>query len=68
MLTFKKGTYTKAQLSVLYDALSGAQLSICKRVECTFCDTCPSYRACKDLANVLEYIATLIPERWHSKR
>ena len=67
MLTFKKGTYTKEQLGVLYDALSGAQLSICKRVECHFCDTCPNHRPCKDLTSVLEYIVTLIPERWCSK-
>lgn len=68
MLTFKKHSYTKAQLSVLYDALSAAQLSMCKSVDCNICCDCPNYRPCKDLACVLEYISTLIPERWASKR
>ena len=67
MLTFKKGAYTKAQLSVLTDALSAAMVSICKRSVCESCETCPNYRPCKDLASVLEYIDTLIPERWASK-
>ena len=68
MLTFKKHSYTKAQLAVLYDALSNAQLSMCNSVDCNICCDCPNYRPCKDLASVLQYIATLIPERWASKR
>lgn len=68
MLTFKKHSYTKAQLAVLYDALSVAQLSMCKSVDCSICCDCPNYLPCKDLASVLQYIATLIPERWASKR
>ena len=67
MLTFKKHSYTKAQLAVLYDVLSAAQLSMCKSVDCSICCDCPNYRPCKDLASVLEYISTLIPERWASK-
>lgn len=68
MLTLKKHSYNKAQLAVLYDAISAAQLSMCKSVDCNICCDCPNYRPCKDLASVLEYIATLIPERWVSKR
>lgn len=67
MLTFKKGTYTKGQLYSLYDALSSAQLSLCQSGDCANCNACSNTRPCKDLANVLEYIATLIPERWSSK-
>ena len=67
MLTFKKGSYTKGQLYELYDALSGAQLSLCMYGDSKNCDECSNTRPCKDLANVLEYIATLIPERWASK-
>jgi hypothetical protein len=64
MLTFKKGHYSKENLYVLYSALSGAQLSICTKAGCGDCHTCKVYKPCNDIARVLEYIATLIPERW----
>ena len=68
MLAFKKGTYTKAQLNALYDALSSAQLSLCKFGACANCNACSNDRPCKDLSNTLAYISTLISERWTIRR
>lgn len=60
MLTFKKGTYSKYELRVLYDVLSDAELAIREKAGCGDCHVCKLYRPCHDLSNLLEYIYELI--------
>lgn len=60
MLTFKKGSYSKYELRVLYDVLSDAELTIRKKAGCGDCHVCKLHRPCHDLLNLLEYIYSLI--------
>ena len=65
MLTFKKGKYTKEQLVALFDAMSFAQIELCKRSGIYSCDACVNKRPCEDIKNVLDYINTLVyTRRW----
>ena len=65
MLTFKKGTYTKDQLVALFDAISFAQIELCKRSGMVSCDACANKRPCADIKNVLDYLNTLVyTRRW----
>lgn len=69
MLTFKKGkSYSKYELHVLYDVISDAERAIhekagcheCHACNCHECHACNCHRPCQDLANLLEYIYSLI--------
>lgn len=63
MLTFKKGSYTKEQLSALHYALHCAQLMLCESIDGTDCTSCKNARPCKDLQSVVDYISNLISKR-----
>lgn len=63
MLTFKKGMYTKDQLVALFDAMSFAQIELCKRSGMGPCDACLNKRPCADIKNVLDYLNTLVYTR-----
>lgn len=54
MLTFKKGSYSKNELLVLYDALTDARASL--RCAETGCDNCTNRKPCADLSRCREYV------------
>lgn len=54
MLTFKKGSYSREELLVLYDALTDARASL--RCAETGCDNCPNHKPCADLSRCREYV------------
>lgn len=54
MLTFKKGGYSKEELSVLLDALTDARASL--RCAESGCDNCINRKPCADLSRCREYV------------
>ena len=56
MLTFKKGSYSRDELLVLYDALTDARSSL--RCEESGCDNCRNRKPCADLSRCREYVYT----------
>ena len=63
MLTFKKGSYSKEELLVLYDALTDARASL--RCAESGCDNCPNRKPCEDICRCCEYVSKLLnqPEK-----
>lgn len=54
MLTFKKGSYSKEELAVLFDALTDARASLlCAE---SGCDNCINRKPCADLSRCREYV------------
>lgn len=54
MLTFKKGSYSRDELLVLYDALTDARASL--RCAESGCDNCLNRKPCADLSRCREYV------------
>jgi hypothetical protein len=61
MLTFKKGSYTYAELRTIENALLAAQNSF--KCPSTGCGLCVQFRPCGDIARCLEYVTRLCKEK-----